>query len=410
MGVRHFWLALALALAACGQAGQTLPSAPSFGPSAQDRSSLLASHKWYVDGVHGSNNNDCKSRAHACKTIGHAISLSASGDSVIVAAATYPENLTINHSLELVGARAATTIIDGRGVASAIITPNPKAVITVAKVTLRNGGGVGDGGAVYNCMSVLTIADSIITGNTVQTGMHTLAYGGAIYNCPFATLTIVNTTLSKNTAEAGGAICNGGLLTIENSTFTENKARSHRGGGIFNYGTLVISNSTFSGNAAPGAGGAIHNGTLLGGKGILFVSNSTISGNSAQPTYGGGIYNLNGAAATIQNSIVSNNAGGNCRGTITSKGHNLSGDDSCTFSSTGDLNNTDPKLGPLQNNGGPTQTMALEPQSPSIDAGNPNGCTDGRGHALTTDQRGEPRPDAEDSRGCDIGAYERQED
>jgi hypothetical protein len=67
-------------------------------------------------------------------------------------------------------------------------------------------------------------------------------------------------------------------------------------------------------------------------------------------------------------------------------------------------------LGPLQNNGGPTQTMALPSGSPAIDAGNPNGCTDNKGHLLKTDQRGMPRPDKEDSGGCDMGAYESQSD
>jgi hypothetical protein len=71
---------------------------------------------------------------------------------------------------------------------------------------------------------------------------------------------------------------------------------------------------------------------------------------------------------------------------------------------------TDPLLGPLQNNGGPTQTQALLSGSPAIDAGNPSGCTDGNGHLLKTDQRGMPRHDPEDTRGCDIGAYESQRD
>ena len=67
-------------------------------------------------------------------------------------------------------------------------------------------------------------------------------------------------------------------------------------------------------------------------------------------------------------------------------------------------------LGPLQNNGGPTATMALLPGSPAIDAGNPSGCTGGLGHLLKTDQRGSRRPDKEDTGGCDMGAYERQQD
>jgi hypothetical protein len=115
---------------------------------------------------------------------------------------------------------------------------------------------------------------------------------------------------------------------------------------------------------------------------------------------------------TLQNSIVANNSGGNCyaRATITSNGYNLSSDGTCNFNSRGDLNNHDPLLGPLQNNGGTTDTMALLAGSPAIDAGNPAGCTDGGGHLLTTDQRGMPRPDREDTVGCDIGAYESQSD
>jgi hypothetical protein len=76
----------------------------------------------------------------------------------------------------------------------------------------------------------------------------------------------------------------------------------------------------------------------------------------------------------------------------------------------GDLNGADPKLGRLKNNGGPTPTMALLSGSPAIDSGNPDGCTDSRGHLLKTDQRGKPRPDKEDTGGCDRGAFERQRD
>ena len=79
-------------------------------------------------------------------------------------------------------------------------------------------------------------------------------------------------------------------------------------------------------------------------------------------------------------------------------------------SSPGDLNNHDPLLGPLQNNGVPTQTMALLHGSPAIDGGNPAACTDGLGNLLKTDQRGMPRPDQEDTDGCDMGAFENQSD
>ena len=135
------------------------------------------------------------------------------------------------------------------------------------------------------------------------------------------------------------------------------------------------------------------------------ISNSTISGNNPN-----GIANNQGFSVTLQNSIVSNNAGSNCSSGMVSNGYNLSSDGTCTFNSRGDLNNHDPLLGPLQNNGGPTQTMALLPGSPAIDGGNPAGCTDGLGNLLKTDQRGMPRPDKEDTGGCDMGAYESQSD
>src|SRR5215471_3063460 len=76
---------------------------------------------WYVNGVSGSDSNDCLSSTAACKTIGHAISMAASGDSIMVAGATYAENLTINKSLKIIGSGASTTIIDG-GASNTVIT------------------------------------------------------------------------------------------------------------------------------------------------------------------------------------------------------------------------------------------------------------------------------------------------
>jgi hypothetical protein len=224
-------------------------------------------------------------------------------------------------------------------------------------------------------------------------------------------MTVSNSSLSGNRSRVGGGgiYNNGGKVRISNSTLSGNAGFS--GGGIQNNGgTLAINNSTLSKNVAltlfhlPGLGGGI-----LSGGGMLRISNSTLSGNSA-PRDGGGISASN-TTTTLQNIIVANStSGGNCYGTMTSNGYNLSSDGSCSFNSTGDLNNTDPKLGQLGNYGGPTQTIPLLAGSPAIDAGNPNGCTDSNGHLLMTDQRGFPRPDKEDSGGCDMGAYERQAD
>lgn len=309
--------------------------------------------------------------------------------------------MVIDQSLTIVGSGASTTIIDGGG----ITTPTPDAVVTLSELTLRNGGGVGDGGDIYNCMTDLTTVNSVITNNFATSGMGSLGYGQAIYNCPGSTLTIINSTSSWNRALAGGAICNGGVLTTLDSTFSQNVARAQKGCAIFNYGNLMVANNTFTGNRVPGGGGGdIHNGELIGQKANATISNSTVSGNTAASGKGGGIFSLKGAVTTVQNSIVSGNSGGNCSGLIAAQGYDLSSDNPCSFKGPGALNSVDPRLGPLQDNGGPTETMALRPESPAIDAGNSSGCFDGQGDALITDQGGEPRPDSEDRGGCDIGA------
>ena len=196
-------------------------------------------------------------------------------------------------------------------------------------------------------------------------------------------------------------------MTINNSTVSGNSAvvpPFGYGGGIFNGGTLTINNGTLTGNSATISGGGIYNATYAR---LVTINNGTLSGNSA--ANGGGIYTA--ATARLQNSIVANSlSGGNCSGTMTSNGYNLSSDSTCNFTGPGDMNNINPHLGTLQNNGGPTQTMALSSGSPAVDAGNPSGCTDSSGHLLKTDQRGMPRHDTEDSGGCDMGAYERQSD
>ena len=176
------------------------------------------------------------------------------------------------------------------------------------------------------------------------------------------------------------------------------------GGAIFAYaGTLTVTNSTFSANSATTSGGAIYS-----EGGTVQVSKSTF-GNNPETIGGGGALGNAGSSVFIRNSIVANSAnGGNCAGTLTSDGYNLSSDSTCNFSSTGDLNHKNPKLGALRKNGGPTQTMALQIGSPALDADNPAGCRDFAGNLLTTDQRGLPRPGGGETTGCDMGAYESQ--
>jgi hypothetical protein len=180
------------------------------------------------------------------------------------------------------------------------------------------------------------------------------------------------------------------------------------GGGIFNHGeegiaTLTITNSTLSDNSAPGGGG------IFNLHATLTITNSTLSDNSADPDYGGGGID-NGFAGgspmlTISNTILNAGASGenifSDSGTVTSYGYNLSSDDASVFlNQSGDQNNTDAMLGPLQDNGGPTFTHELLSGSPAIDAGDPNVTP-----PPDYDQRG-PGFDRVVNGRIDIGAFE----
>jgi hypothetical protein len=355
----------------------------------------LAATTWYVNWLTGIDSNNCRSATAACRTIGQAISRAVSGDSVRVAAGTYAEHLTIGVSLELIGAGASTTIIDGSRTDRVITIPNAGSVVTLANVTIRNGVPTREynvyGGGIAN-QGTLIINSSTVSGNEALGTDY--GYGGGIWN-NFGKLTINNSTLSGNIARCTD------LYHVPCEA-----AGGSGGGGIYNNGgTVAINNSTIAGNSAEsfgGQGGGIYNG------GIMTISNSTVSYNVA--VWGSGLY----GGAHLQNSIIANNhhvtnLGGNCYGTVSSI-FSLSSDNSCHLNGPGDLNNVNPKLGNLGSYGGPTQTIPLLSESPAIDAGNPSGCTDGLGHLLKTDQRGLPRPNTEDRSGCDMGAYERQGD
>lgn len=226
-----------------------------------------------------------------------------------------------------------------------------------------------------------TISESIISNNQATAG------GGGIEFDSGTSMTIDKTTISGNTAPAAGGIANvsGNLLTITNSTISNNTAtQSPQPGGILSlFSPVTIKNSTVTGN----------NHTAVGIQGNAIISNTTIAGNSG---YGLEVFTN---SLSITNSILANNTNTDCRiqwgATVTTNQNNIIE----TNSGCGTPASTaDPLLGPLADNGGLTETMALLQNSPALETGNNATCE-------TTDQRGILRPQGTV---CDLGAYEYQ--
>ncbi|MDM8526641.1 FG-GAP-like repeat-containing protein [Anaerolineales bacterium HSG24] len=272
----------------------------------------------------------------------------------------------------------------------------------------------GDGGAIYNDGSGKIRGSRIYNNRAYNGGFALNGFGGGIYNKYTKPLYIDSSTIISNFAtSSGGGISNFGEVHIDNSTITNNYSQGV-GGGLYssgNYdgtGITTIYNTTWSDNQAMSSGGAIYNDTLLTMTHSTVISNQTLDAESDRSD-GGGIFNASPAShsnyiAYIKNSIITNNIdnGGQAPdvdGSFTSLGDNIIGDlgESSGFGEQ-DLIGVDPRLGPLQDNGGNTLTYALLPDSPAVDA---TTCDT----ELITDQRGEPRPNPVSTR-CDIGAFE----
>lgn len=280
--------------------------------------------------------------------------------------------MTITHSITITGPGAGLLTISGSGNGSVVAFRINAGTVAISGLTIANsntvfsGGGGFVGGAFYNG-ATLTLSDCNITNNTAGDG------GGAIGNQ--GTLTVDNCIIYGNTANqnVGGGIENSGTLIVENSTVSGNTTNA-LGGGIYNSGTMTVENSTIYGNASAGGGGIYSNDGI--GTASVTMENATVYGNTASSD--GGIGN-NASTLTVTNSIVAGNTGGDCS----------------TCSTTGNLIGGTPQLGPLQYNGGMTETMIPLPGSPAIGAGSSS--------TLSTDQRGFARPT---SGASDLGAVQ----
>jgi hypothetical protein len=305
-----------------------------------------------------------------------------------------------------------------------------KTVITNSTISGNSGSSVG--GGVSNLASTLTITNSTISGNSATDGGGVANVTGFVYDFSIGgTLIITNSTISGNTADnRGGGVDNfliGSTLIMTDSTISGNSGSSV-GGGVANVGNAVITNSTISGNTAPVGGGVWNVGEAApyhynASGAYLTIANSTIVGNTAE-VRGGGVANPNDL--TLIRTLVSGNTAPvgpeiSNDGAVVADNHNLFGVDGearVAGFSPGPTDVVPPAgvrlsdiLDPsLADNGGPTQTLALVPGSPAIDAGGPV-CLDADGDPLRTDQRGQPRPvdgNGDGTAACDIGAFEFQ--
>jgi predicted outer membrane repeat protein len=299
------------------------------------------------------------------------------------------------------------------------------------------------GGGIYNYYGAATVTGCTLTGNQAS-------LGGALFST--GTLTVGGSTFSGNSALVdGGGLYAGGTVQVTNCVVTGNTAPDVGGGMVFSSGTLTLSGSTLAGNQVGGSiyaghGGGLfvnyrsktvtltdctianntavgytYNGQLYPGAGggvyvstppyrlaapVMSVVSSTVAGNRTDGT-GGGLWLGARVQTTLSSTLIALNtaaAAPDIAGALAAaSSYNLVGNGT---GSTGLINGSqgnqvgtsaapiNPRLGPLQNNGGPTPTMALLTGSLARGAGDP---------ALlgTTDQRGVIRKGA-----VDVGAYQ----
>ncbi|MDQ4121993.1 MAG: hypothetical protein M3209_11170 [Acidobacteriota bacterium] len=309
------------------------------------------------------------------------------------------------------------------------------ATATITNSTL-NGNISVNGGGIYNNGS-LTVSNSNISNNTAGSNGNGVFNNGTaaitfstinanngsgtegIFNQSNSSMTIENSTVSNHIVRG---IQNNGAFTLKNSTIKGNTITMSGGAGIYNNGSFEIENSTISGNSARNNGGGIYNNATIN----ITASTITNNGSSSNPnvqTGGGGIFNNGSATANLFTTIIAGNISGSQSGApdfygavSPSSSYNIIGNNQLTTGITDGVNGNqvgtstnpiNPRLAPLGNYGGATQTHALFSDSRAIDKG--------KSFGLTTDQPGFTRTvdspaviNAPGGDGTDIGSFEVQ--
>lgn len=334
---------------------------------------------WYV-APDGSDANSCAAPTEPCATINGAIGKASAGDTIRVAVGTYTGSGTqvvlVDESVTLDGGwdsaftdYAGLSTIDGQTERRGLMA-SPGVTAKVEGFLIERGGGAGFGSGIQN-QGTLNVERTVVRDNAPEGGIANLG-----------TLVLTQSLVAGNSSTDSGSA--GGGITVSTT------------------GATVVRNTTVTANTSTGEGG----GFLVRGGGVVELSNVTVSGNSSG-SWGGGIRTHQDSLVRMRNTIVSGNTAATGgyenlapfpTAPVESAGYNMF---TGIAPSTGDVLSQEPNLRTLADNGGPTETVAPQPWSAVIDAGNAAGCTDETGAPLATDQRGAPRVGR-----CDIGAFE----
>jgi hypothetical protein len=358
----------------------------------------------------GVNNLTCTQVA-PCSSIQHAVNVANSDDTISIGKGKFPENggVIIAKNLTVNGAGIFSTRVYGAWPGFSIFRIEPDVTVTITDLDVMDGKAE-QGGGIWNGGS--------LTLGRVRVWKNHATQGGGIFNT--GALRIYSSEIARNSASgSGGGLYNENFAELTEVRIVVNYADPGKSGGIENrtpvgFPLVITKRSEISHNSGHG----------IGNWGNMSLINTTVSRNNQLGIFvadgfytelvhvtvaengGGGLHlqAASGSDITLDNTIVANNAAAQCHlngGSIGSTG-SLVSDSTCGTFWPNTLVGVDPKLGPLKLNGGTTFTHALKPDSPAIDAGQPDFCE-------SEDQRGVSRPidgNGDGTPNCDIGAFE----